>query len=274
MTSFRTTTPIAVLFAFAFLPACAGDDEGGGMSLDVPSSTVNSSARTVESISIPGVSTQPSDTITVRSYLRSPTRYELTTASGQKRFFIQGIGSSAVEVGEPDTSKLGIGERPQVLKSIVNYVQNLRVISGTSSSITCPVGYNKLNRDLNSGASGKYIYLCVSYENTLRRPSGVNNIAVYNAGSSSAFTMPTGYFSVDIGLQSNGDLNQGASGSFIYFIGQPGADRLIDIASVSSNAANPSCNSGESKVGITQNGIDADLNRGAGGQYIYLCLRS
>lgn len=45
------------------------------------------------------------------------------------------------------------------------YVPDVSVITGNSSSISCPDGYTRINQDLNEGEGGKFVYACVWYDN-------------------------------------------------------------------------------------------------------------
>ena len=46
-----------------------------------------------------------------------------------------------------------------------NYgITQLKIISGVTSDIKCPSGYTKIDKDLNSGTDGKFVYLCKKIE--------------------------------------------------------------------------------------------------------------
>jgi hypothetical protein len=70
---------------------------------------------------------------------------------------------------------------------------------------------------------------------------------------------------------SNGDLNQGASGDYIWLLGMKGEPSIRNVAIISGNSASIACPYGYEKLDITLNGIPGDLNRNAGGYFIYLC---
>jgi hypothetical protein len=70
---------------------------------------------------------------------------------------------------------------------------------------------------------------------------------------------------------SNGDLNQGASGDFIWLVGMNGEPSVRNVAIISGNSSAIACPYGYEKVDTTINGILGDLNRKAGGYFIFLC---
>lgn len=258
--------------AIGLCTVAPGGCDGSGS--EAPGSETHVAARPQNSLVIPGVETASDDVITARYFADAATRYELKSKEGRTRFFIEGLDGRAVEIDGRNQLALDEFDHPKISNAASPFIQNVNVTAGTSTSVPCPAGYSKLNQDLNQGASGKFIYLCLTRETTLRAPLGINDLTVLNTGSSPVSQYPISFSAVPVSQQSNGDLNQGAGGNYIYFMSKNGADRLIGLGFVASTAPNPSCSSGWARVSVTRTGIDADLNRGAGGHYIYLCTQS
>lgn len=81
------------------------------------------------------------------------------------------------------------------------------------------------------------------------------------SGDSSKIQAPPGYTRIDQ------DLNQGASGKYIYLCYQIGEGPAItDITFIEGDSSNITAPAGYTKIGV-------DLNQGAGGKYIYLCYQ-
>jgi len=165
-------------------------------------------------------------------------------------------------------------------KSPTSYITNLYVILGSSSSITPPTPYIKINYgvlsygngDLNQGAGGKYIYLCYTRDSVAGSP--IRGLRIYS-GSGSTCYPPTHYYHVSNsdGYSAYGsrgaDLNKGAGGDYIYLfatkytgIGLP--IRQVGIISTGSRLYYPPSG---------WNWLSNDLNKGAGGKYIYLLYK-
>ena len=70
-----------------------------------------------------------------------------------------------------------------------------------------PPGYIKIDKDLNKGAGGAYVYLCYSTDPNVGQP--ISNIQVV-ASDSSTIQVQEGFISIDK------DLNKGAGGKYIY----------------------------------------------------------
>jgi hypothetical protein len=127
------------------------------------------------------------------------------------------------------------------------YIESYRSSPGS----TTPAGYEKIDKDLNKGAGGNYIYLYYSKRTDLE-PITSLYVAV---GDSSNVTVPEGYTKID------SDLNKGAGGKYIYlcYTRNPyfGSIKGLEVTF------------GDDIVsGYTK--IDVDLNKGCGGEYIYL----
>ena len=137
------------------------------------------------------------------------------------------------------------------ISSAQDTISEVTVIYGGSSGIQPPAGYIKVNVDLNYYVGGDFIYVC--YKRGVGAP--VTGLAVtYNSGSP-----PTGYAWTRI----NVDLNRGVSGSddiFLWYTKDPACSTIDDIMVQIDNTTFPD--------GYTM--INADLNYGAGGPFIYI----
>lgn len=141
-----------------------------------------------------------------------------------------------------------------------NYIDQLVVITGGSSTIEPPVGYSKIEYDLNAGAGGDFIYLCY-HEQTWQadRPKdAVTDIRIiFNKEPT-----PPGYTKLPQ------DLNKGAGGDDVFLCYKTEAyntDTAINkVTVIGGNNADINAPYGYLKV-------PGDLNRGAGGNFIYAC---
>ncbi len=101
-----------------------------------------------------------------------------------------------------------------------SYITDLHIIVGSNSEIAAPIGYIKINVNLNEGAGGKYIYLC--YTKWTSHSAGQNQKYLRNltAGSYSTqmLTAPEGWIHIiDTGSSSRRpNLNEGAGGKWVY----------------------------------------------------------
>lgn len=134
--------------------------------------------------------------------------------------------------------------------------------------------YYKLDEDLNCGAKGKYIYLyyAVGLDNQTGTYSPITKLFLsYSNKESTAANGGHGLTNCGV------DLNSGAKGAYIYlFKGRSTSDgdpiRGIQVFNQSKkrNAySQPQIDTGYWDVGSTGD-VPLDLNKGAGGDYIYL----
>ncbi|MEO7260292.1 MAG: MAC/perforin domain-containing protein [Jatrophihabitantaceae bacterium] len=143
-----------------------------------------------------------------------------------------------------------------------DYLDQLVVISGNSSTIEPPIGYTKISYDLNHNAGGKYMYLCyhlASYQSTGTNKQCIAAVKVLDGKNASA---PAGWVKLPQ------DLNDGSGGDYIYLCYQPVdyADEMAlkGITVIGGGNADVAPPYGFQKV-------PGDLNAGAGGDYIYVC---
>lgn len=151
-------------------------------------------------------------------------------------------------------------------------VVDLVAIEGKHSA--CPENFNKvqhngnLNGDLNQGAGGKYIWFCVR-ESATDKP--ITDLTVVAEGGSEGGCGDLGKYWHRVGQQqgSNGDLNHGSGGKYIYLCYKKDPLRG-PISALKLNDGD--CDSGYYRAG-TDKDSNGDLNQGAGGKYIYMCFK-
>lgn len=164
-----------------------------------------------------------------------------------------------------------------------DFVGDVKVIAGSSSSVSCGSGWTKTNfigsgdpADLNRGAGGAFVYLCVRYTN---RPTFVALYAVAGDATDVPCQHPS-HFKVP------GDLNKGAGGKFIYFCVADDSGYWLTGSHIGNwiyfvrvgstgiahhqalNTARQDCDDN-----WTYQLSIVDLNEGAGGDYIFTCVR-
>jgi hypothetical protein len=143
-----------------------------------------------------------------------------------------------------------------------NYIQSIRILSAKKdkdSKGQLYGGYTRIGKDLNKGARGNYIY--ISYDTTTDPSKALTDIRVTFGGNK----LPSNY------IKNDHDLNAGAGGDYIYLwtstdshAGKP--IKAIDVF-FGKNADMPT---GFTVVDYNNSGKAADLNHGAGGEYIYI----
>lgn len=141
-----------------------------------------------------------------------------------------------------------------------NYIDQLVVITGGSSTIEPPAGYAKVPYDLNTGAGGDFIYLCYheqAWEPDNLKPAVTAIQIIYNREET-----PVGYIKLPQ------DLNKGAGGDDVYLCYK--ADTYD-----TNNAVNKVTVIGGGNADINApygyDKVPGDLNRGAGGEFVYVC---
>lgn len=138
----------------------------------------------------------------------------------------------------------------------MQFITALEVIEGENTA--APVGFTKINVDLNRGAGGKYIYLCYKKEESDTGIVDVRIIEVEERG------IPAEYTKCEL------DVNAGTHGGYLYVSYRVGG-------------VEESSKFGYTDIDVKDNGGDemhypdmgwclnsTDLNKGAGGDYIYL----
>lgn len=140
-------------------------------------------------------------------------------------------------------------------------ILDITTISGDSSDIPAPEGFRKINGDLNAGAGGKFIFLCVK-EAYLGNPGPFVIDVTFVVGDNQNVAAPPGYTRLEQ------DLNEGAGGKFIYLCFLRGSGPAIDELRLQSMDTPLQAHANWRYIMIPQ-----DLNDGAGGQYLYLYTR-
>ncbi|MEO7425582.1 MAG: hypothetical protein ABI036_10375 [Fibrobacteria bacterium] len=172
-----------------------------------------------------------------------------------------------------------------------NYIRGVTLVAG-NSSVSCPYGYTRIDKDLNEGAHGQFVYLCYStwepgaatyYYITDMLTVTVNkspdwkvhmpdNVNCFSAGQdfNCHYVWQPGYDKTQ--WNHNGDLNSGAGGQYIYLMRnqtqfyrykQPAMEgNLLTGIGVISGASNVAVPSGWKKINV-------DLNATVGGSYVY-----
>ena len=135
-------------------------------------------------------------------------------------------------------------------------ITDIDVIVGDSGDVEPKHHFLKIPVDVNEGAGGKYIYLC--YQRSSDGQPGTGITVLEGKGA----TPPAGW------QMNPTDLNQGAGGSYLYIAwthqrGVPVLDLVVQSAD-----HEPSVPQDYRGRMYTRN--PTDLNKGAGGKYIYL----
>jgi hypothetical protein len=175
-------------------------------------------------------------------------------------------------------------------------ITDLEVVTGSTADVQCPAGYVRNPQDLNEGAGGDFIYLCLRYElyPWAEGTWGLSNLRVdtYAPGFQGArfsecpdeIDGPRRRELIDV------DLNKGAGGQFSYFCttyttlpqeptGLLGFIYDIGFATSDTFPADPDptvdpvdevCEEQVDPTAFAASG--GDLNSFAGGKYIYACI--
>ena len=145
----------------------------------------------------------------------------------------------------------------QVKRGSMAAINGVTVIYGLHSSP--PPNYTKIDKDLNKGATGEYVYLC--YTTTLSSPP-ITGLQVF-AGDSESFGIQNGYKIIPK------DLNKGAEGKFIY-VCTTTDKRLAPITGLD-------VIQGDSRYTYPNDSnwvrIDQDCSEGAKGDYTYIVYK-
>ncbi|MDB4876397.1 MAG: hypothetical protein JWM41_2843 [Gemmatimonadetes bacterium] len=142
----------------------------------------------------------------------------------------------------------------------------------------CPNGYAPTGQDLNEGAGGDYIFLCLQWGSDRSR-------AIYNIGiqtpNSAGMNCPDGYT-----VLGDNDLNKGSGGSYLYlcFTKAPGAGQLplsnigfrtttrLALVTAFVGVDPLTCTTGENVAFAASSKNMGDLNAGTKGKYIIACM--
>lgn len=176
------------------------------------------------------------------------------------------------------------------------WIDDLKLVAGDSSSIGCPPGFTRDPQDLNQGAGGKYIYLCKHYTTNAARALPPGNVTASDSERASCDAGSSEVRNVNGGRQ---DLNEGAGGAYEYLCYPFGEQSSVGIREIDFSVWrtqptmwNRPClgwspiyqdyppseyHPGWLPLKVSRwfmgrgEGYFGDLNEGAGGRYIYEC---
>jgi hypothetical protein len=145
----------------------------------------------------------------------------------------------------------------------MSYIKNLNVIYSSDTNVTLPSPWQKVPVDLNKGARGLYIYLfkLVGSNNPLPG-TAVTGVSVLRGQNP---VVPPGYVWDDT------DLNKSVGGEYLYLAWTYSTDLkpILDVDVVYGDSRDEALNKRPSGWKF----VDVDLNKGAGGKWIYLIYR-
>ena len=134
-------------------------------------------------------------------------------------------------------------------------ITDLMVLDGTEAA---PNGWKKIDKDLNAGAGGDYLYF--AYDKG-KEHDPITSVVFVEGKNAVA---PAGYFKIDT------DVNKGAGGEYIYPCfsrnrSQGEAITDLDVLIADEQGAWPAA---------PRLKVDVDLNKGARGKYIFLTYKN
>lgn len=141
-----------------------------------------------------------------------------------------------------------------------NYIDEVNFVLGDNSDIPAPAGYTKVPVDLNSGADGKYIYLCY-HEAQFTPVNSKQAIIGLKVIIGNPEPVPD-YSIIEV------DLNRGAGGDDVYLAYKKG-DATSKEAINKITAVYGKDQYVPTPYGYKQ--IPGDLNSGAEGDFVYFC---
>ncbi len=152
-------------------------------------------------------------------------------------------------------------------------------------------GYTRIDKDLNDGAGGSFLWL--GYKTSGTFTEAIRDIRVYNGGfpgntysfNNSTYTV-TGQYPTSATSETGEkiyavDLNKGAGGSYLYCYATKNAAAGAPITEITVNETENESgwetvkfiNSGSDKQGSFTTGTNVDANRDAGGDYIWIHIK-
>jgi hypothetical protein len=150
---------------------------------------------------------------------------------------------------------------------VMKLITELKIITGENAN--APNGFVKLPIDLNKGAGGEYIYLCYKKEES---DVGIVDIIVLHDDKADGVgnNFPLGYIKLDM------DLNKGAKGEYIYFAYKKGTAEQSKNFGITDLTILDGDSLSNDIIHNNRNYIikDVDLNKGAGGKYLYLAYKN
>lgn len=128
---------------------------------------------------------------------------------------------------------------------------DIRLAIGNRSSVACPTGYTKINKDLNEDSGGKFIYLC-------------KKMGLASGGVANISTVGEGEDCPNNGRKLPYNLNKDSGGNKIYLCKEKTNKNFITDIKVINNATCPE------NYTLTS----GNLNEGSGGKPVYICTSS
>ena len=68
-------------------------------------------------------------------------------------------GESSKEIAQANYNRAQAQQHDEFIKNNTG-ITDVRLISGNRSNIECPSGFTKVDKDLNEGSGGAYVYMC------------------------------------------------------------------------------------------------------------------
>ena len=170
-------------------------------------------------------------------------------------------------------------------EKVETYISDIFIVAG-GSRVDCindlkNRGFTPIDRDLNEGAGGKYIYL--GYKTTTDPKEAICDLWLDTDDDESwAGWRRCNY--TGLGFSFDGDLNKGAGGSYLYLYYTKDKNRnqrgqnnaCLSAITIDSNKwssyKSDSKNMKESYSVPRENGLNEDLNQGAPGSHLYMYL--
>jgi len=187
-------------------------------------------------------------------------------------------GSDIIWPIQPIGTGLPINLKPKYVQSIFFIANSLKKELEEEADDLEKDGVTVIRTDLNSGAGGDYIYLC--YRQTTDPDDAITDLFIANFTtkpiSIPVFPFKLNHYGESMWSRISTDLNQGAGGDYLYLYTttDSGKNRhpIYDLKVYIGK--NPGAdNPGWEIVKYRDSSANADLNKGAEGDYIYLLMK-
>jgi hypothetical protein len=195
--------------------------------------------------------------------LRDEAKWAVEATQGYLRTMGRLIGRSTTELDTPLNDYYSnanvTGQGYFRCEDIPNYpfgISDIKVTSTFDATDRCPSNWESAGADLNDGALGPFIDLCQKYG---ERPDPITALTVIGKDQS----CPDGYERLGQNLN-DGTMKKGEK-LYACVSRQPGIP--LQAVKATSNKK------GGNRCGDGWNWIPTDLNKGAGGNYVFLCYR-
>ena len=140
-------------------------------------------------------------------------------------------------------------------------ITGLDIIYGKSASP--PSGYRKIEKDLNKGARGEYVYLCFSTESSKAPITDIFVASVSTKDYGKNFKPPRNYEVIEK------DLNKGARGRYIYlcYTRESSARPIVEVSVIQGDVDVKPPDSSWKRV-------EQDCSEGASGDYTFIIYKT